>query len=82
MTREDAIASLRAGLSAIPPGEVRTLAFTAFLQLLAELITAEELLDAGYNNLVLALTQQRRTLDRIVLSMRGVRPRHAGNPHS
>ncbi len=79
MTREETIASLRAGLSAIPPGEARTLAFTAFLQLLAELTTAEDLLDAGYNNLMAALPEQRWTLDRIIFSNRGVKPGDAGD---
>ena len=74
MTRDQAIATLRAGLSTLPHGgEARADAFTALIHLLAELETAEELLDDGYEGLVSTLPERKPTIDRIVFSRRVTR---------
>ncbi len=74
MTRDEAIAVLRAGLSGLPQeGEARANAFTALIYLLAELETAEELLDGAYEHVISAIPERKPTIDRIVFSRRVAR---------
>lgn len=74
MIREEALATLRTGLSLLPHGEARAAALSAFNKLIADLESAEGLLDQGYDEIVLDLPDELKPeLDRIVFSRRSAK---------
>lgn len=73
MTRDEAIATLRAGLSALSHGEVRTVAFAGFDVILLEPEAAEDLVKQAHDDLVAAMPEMEPAIEALVSSRRSAR---------
>lgn len=73
MTRDEALATLRASPLYLPKGEVHSATRAALEKLVTELEQAEELLDVLYDEIVERSGELKPLLDRIVFSRRAAR---------